>query len=97
MHHHAARAGLPLLFLLLLLAGCAAGTQQGGAGAEATADETPEVVRQAVAITQEIEADPDAADQILARHGLTVEQFEEMMYEISSDPALSRAYNAQID
>ena len=95
MRRHSALVVLSLL--LLLLAGCAAGTQQSGADTAATADETPEIVRQAVAITQEIEADPDAVEQILERHGLSVEQFEEMMYEISSDPALSRAYNSRID
>lgn len=53
----------------------------------------PESVQHAVAIAREIEATPDDTDAILERHGLTVETFEDMMYEISADPALSKAYN----
>lgn len=56
----------------------------------------PESVRQAVAVARDIEADPDDVDAILERHGLTAEKLEDLMYQISSDPELSKAYNAAL-
>jgi hypothetical protein len=89
-----------ILFLMLALgvAGCESQPRQVP---ETPADEAqsalPDVVQKAVAIAKEIEADPDAAEEVLERHGLDVEQFEGMIYEISADPELSRAYNAALE
>ena len=61
------------------------------------ASRAPDLVDHAVAIAKEIEAEPDATEEILARHGLDVEQFEAMLYEIGSDPELSKAYSAAFE
>jgi len=87
-----------ILLLAFGVAGCESQPQQA---AETPAHETqsalPDVVEKAVTIAKEIEADPDAVEEILERHGLDAEQFENMIYEISSDPELSRAYNAAME
>ncbi len=41
-------------------------------------------------------ANPEAADEILASHHVTLEQFEEMMYDISADPELTKAYETAL-
>lgn len=51
-------------------------------------------VKAAVAVAREISADPEHADEILARHGLDREKLDAMMYEIAADPALTDAYMA---
>ena len=63
----------------------------GDTPAEASVEE--DVLATAIAIAKEIEADPDAAEEILARHGLDAEGFEAMMYDIADDPEKSREYN----
>ena len=87
-----------LLLLAVGIAGCESPPRQA---AEAPAEEAsaapPDLVQQAVAIAREIEAEPDAVEEILERHGLDAERFEEMIYEISGDPELSRAYNAALE
>jgi hypothetical protein len=60
----------------------------------APAETAADIVTRAVAMAKEIEADPDSVDAVLARHEMTVEQFDQMMYDISIDPALSDAYAA---
>lgn len=89
------RAGL-LLFIgcCLIVAGCAAPEPEQPAQETAVTDVASDVVQRAVAIAKAIEADPDATEQILETHGLTADDFEQMMYEISADPALSKAYEA---
>jgi len=89
------RAGLLLLIgCCLIVAGCAAPEPEQAAQSTVAADATNDVVQRAVEIARAIEADPDAAERILEDHGLTVEQFEQMMYDISADPDLSKAYEA---
>lgn len=93
------RAGLLLLIgCCLIVAACAAPEPEPPAQEEAVADAPApsDAVQKAVEIAKAIEADPDAADQVLQSHGLTVEEFEQMMYEISADPALSKAYEAAL-
>jgi hypothetical protein len=48
--------------------------------------------RAAAALAREIQADPDAAAEILAARGMTEEEFESLLYEIAADPAASEAY-----
>jgi hypothetical protein len=57
----------------------------------------PEIVQTAVAIAKEIEADPDSVEAVLERHGLDPDGFDDMMYQISVDPDLSKAYNAALE
>jgi hypothetical protein len=80
-----------LIIVLSLAVGCAKPEEPEEVAAVETAADT---VTQAVAIAKEIEADPDSAEAILARHEMTVDQFDQMMYDISIDPALSDAYAA---
>lgn len=80
---------LCLIIGLSLALGCAKPEEpEEVAPAEAASD----IVTQAVAIAKEIEADQDSAEAILSSHEMTVEQFDQMMYDISIDPALSEAY-----
>lgn len=91
------RAGLLLLIVCgLVVAGCGAPAPEPPAEETAAAVATGDIVQRAVEIAKAIEADPDSAAQILEDHGLTVEQFEDMMYEISADPVLSKAYEAAL-
>ena len=93
------RAGLLLLVgCCLIVAGCAAPEPEPPAQEEA-AVEAPapnDLVQKAVEIAKAIEADPDATEQILEGHGLTADEFEQMMFEISADPELSKAYEAAL-
>lgn len=60
---------------------------------------TPAADKVAVAVTiaKAIEADPDAADTILADHGMTQGQFEDLLFEIAADPELSRRYASEME
>jgi hypothetical protein len=83
-----------VLLLLAVCAGCGGG--DAGSAPEAADDALPEIVQEAVDVARELDADPDDAEAVLERHGLDVESFEAMMYEISSDPTLAQAYTAQL-
>lgn len=93
-----------MLYALLVfaLAGCGAGdgASPDGVGeadsARIAAPAEGDVLATAIAVAKEIEADPDAAEDILARHGLDAEAFEAMMYDIADDPEKSRAYNEAV-
>jgi hypothetical protein len=66
-----------------------------GGGADKTATPStavPPKVAEAAALAKEIQASPDDADAILERHGMTRQEFEELMYDIASDEAMSVAY-----
>ena len=100
------RAGLLLSIVVLVLLVACGGTGSGdSAGIEsgsATAPDaapvgTDDPVSRAVEIAKAIEADPDSAEAVLERFGLTVEQYEELMYDISADPELTRAYQAALE
>ena len=67
----------------------AAATEAGPAGGSAQ-DE----VQMAAAIAVEIEAAPDRAVEILESHGMTPDQWQELMYEIAQDPVKADAYAA---
>lgn len=60
----------------------------GGSGAAAGK------VDKAVSIAKELRAQPDDAEKILERHGMSAEQWESLMYEIAGDPALAAEYEA---
>jgi hypothetical protein len=64
--------------------------ETGSAAATASAD----LVTRAAEISKAIEADPDAAEEILQRYEITVEEFEQLMFEIAADPELSKAFEA---
>jgi hypothetical protein len=81
-----------LTVAVLLVAGC--GTEQPQAETDTTpaAEALPPEVARAVAVARGIEANPAAADSILAAHGLTVAGLDSLMYVIAADSALSAAY-----
>jgi hypothetical protein len=85
---------LCLIIALAMALGCAA---PGGDDEEiASTAAGDDIVTQAAGIAREIAADPDSAEAILARHGMTIEQFDQMMFDISADPELSEAYAAAL-
>lgn len=51
-------------------------------------------VDKAITIAKELRAQPDDAEKILERHGMTAEQWEALMYDIAGDPALAAEYEA---
>ncbi len=73
-----------------LFGGCAASPE------DAAVEEQPDLVERAATIALEIEAAPEATEEILERHGLDVEEFEEMLMTISEDEELRKAYNARL-
>lgn len=48
----------------------------------------------AAAVAIEIQAPGADLDAVLARHDLTADTFEELMFEIAADPELTAAYQA---
>jgi hypothetical protein len=50
----------------------------------------------AATISKAVQADPDHADDVLRRNGMTEDQFEALMYEVAADPEMSREYNARM-
>ena len=57
-------------------------------------DPGSEKVQIAATVAKEIAADPEHADDVLAKHGLDRSKLEAMMFEIAADPALTEAYMA---
>ena len=60
-----------------------------GQTATENADAVSPKVEKAAAIANAIEADPDKADEILAKHSMTTESFRDLMYEIAADEKMS--------
>ena len=75
----------------LLLAACSGSADKSPASG-GTAPAIPEKAAKAARLAKELEANPDDADAILQRHGMTQQQFEDLMYEIAADETLSEAY-----
>jgi hypothetical protein len=85
--------------LFVFSLGCAGSEPEPAVEAEpeagsVTAAEPEDLVTRAAEIAAAIEADPDGAEEILQRHEVTIEEFEQMMFEIAADPELSKAYEA---
>ena len=87
------------LLMALLLAGCSGDGSQSGAADSAAAATTPEVVDStmalvapAAAVALALKEEPAKADSILAEAGLSIEQFEALMYRIAADTAARRFY-----
>ena len=67
----------------------ASGSMQAGSAMD------PRVER-AVMLAREIRKTPEQAETILADAGMTAETFDDLLYEISMDPELSRQYAAAL-
>lgn len=81
---------------LLALGACrpkAPEAAEGGAAAPAAAAELPPMVQHAVAVGKALEANPAAADSILAAHSLTRAGLDSLMYAIAADSAMARKYS----
>lgn len=90
------------LFITLAAAGCAGSPSTGDRAAEpsgtvpvaTTPAPTLEQAREAGADARAIEAEPSRTPEILTEHNMTAESLENLILEISKDPALSEAYEA---
>jgi hypothetical protein len=78
---------LALLSLLLVACGGTGESDNGGDGAAGKAGK-------AAAIADAIASNPAQMESILEKHGMTTEEFEALLYEISEDETLSNAYEA---
>ena len=76
-----------LLVSLLLVGWGQAGSGDGGSA-------VPDKAVKAAKIADAIAANPDQMESILEEHGMTTDEFEALLYEISEDEALSNAYEA---
>ena len=82
--------------LALALTGCGGQSyDQGGRqdAVEAAAQTAHDAVDAAVAVARELESGTQPAEQVLEEHGLTVDRFEELLYEISSDSELAKRFS----
>ncbi len=73
-------------------AAAAAEGGEPGEGADAAEESLDPKVEKAVTIANQISAEPDKADTILADAGMDREGFEQLLYEIARDPELSKSY-----
>ncbi len=97
---------LALLLVLLItaaLAGCSSDDQTSQAtdnqntteiADKLTADQQA-LVKQAAAMADAINDAPESLAKILADNHMTTKQFQTMIYRISADPVLSRAYKVE--
>lgn len=91
-------AGLALA-LAVFASGCA---KPASEDASMTADTTAQVAvtpaiekaREAGTMALAIEQEPDRTAAILAEHGMTQAEFEDLLYTIAQDPALTEEYEA---
>lgn len=88
--------------LTLALVGCGGPAHESGDSPTVTelADAAKQVggslaglFDKAVEVAREIETDSSSAEDVLKQHGLTVEKFEDVLYEISGDRELSEKFN----
>lgn len=101
---------IALLAIAVLLVGCEPATSEDDPGDEESAavedddeaaeesdEEVSELVvraRELAQLRDQIEANPDQLDELLEEAGLTEEELEEELFEISADPEASSAYSA---
>ena len=89
---------------LLAFAACAKAERSEGAPADSAAMAQPAPaapaadagVEKAIAVYRGIEANPAAADSVLAAHGLTQAGLDSLIYDIASDSARAAAYRNAI-
>ena len=85
------------LILAIVAAGCSSSSSNGDGSTEsavspATGAPTVEQAREAGTIARAIESDPGRASEILAKHGMTAESLDHLIFEIAKDPKLTEAY-----
>ena len=82
-----------LTALLLATAACASGEKKSDTTAAAAAPGNSRA-RTAASVANAIEANPAKADSILGAAGYTRDSFQQAMYEIAADSAMSAEYAA---
>lgn len=83
--------------LLLAATGCAGGGEQADPAAAGVAGATADRAVTAAAVANAIAANPAVADSILSVAGYTPDGFQQLMYEIAADSAMSESYAAARD
>jgi hypothetical protein len=53
-------------------------------------------VDKAAAVARALEAPGQTPDQVLQQHGMTEQQFNDLLFEIAEDEAMSAAYDAKV-
>lgn len=90
---------------LIALAGCSSSGSSSAPGPSVKTDPPAPAtmpsaasakVDKAAAIARAIQARPENADEILRQNNMTERQYEDLLYEIAADPAMSEAYNARM-
>ncbi len=94
---HSMIARALILGVALALAACG-GSEPAPAPEPAPTTEpaSTDVATTLAMIAKSIRADPDAYEAILARHGMTVEQFEKALYDVASDPEATARYHGAL-
>ncbi len=90
---------LACIVVFLSVQGCepeSSGTEEGATTTAAGA-EFDDPLATAVTVAQAVRENPDTAEQVLSEHGMTVEQFEALMYQIAADPELSAEFEAAME
>ena len=94
---------LPLILLATLALGnCSGGktdqeavtNESAAVGSAALTPDQEALVLKAAAIAVAIAAAPDNASTVLSDNNLTADEYEALIYRISADPVLARAYEA---
>ena len=89
-----------ILFAMLTLFGCGSGDteQQAVEDKEAVAEATSltseqlALVNKAAVVAIAITKAPETMSKVLAENNLTADEYQSLIYKISSDPVLTRAY-----
>lgn len=89
---------LSLSLVLLALTACGTAEPDGtpAAAPQAAAEAYDDLAKQAAMISRELRASPDDAEAILAKHSLSAEAFEAMLFKVAADPDLSKRYNEAV-
>ena len=80
----------------LVLAACTGDRSQASPRADSTSaaavDSSMLIIARGASVAISVDSAPQRADSILAAAGMTVEEYEQLMYRIASDSTLSRLF-----
>ncbi|MDP1660922.1 MAG: hypothetical protein Q8L55_03320 [Phycisphaerales bacterium] len=68
----------------------------GACGSTAVSGSQSLRVDTAVKIAKAVEANPDRAGAVLRENGMTADAYEDLMYDIAADPAMSAEFNSRM-
>jgi len=83
-----------ILVTIAICAGCSGGDKAENQAAETTTltAEQSKMINQAATIANAIALAPQTMAKVLADHKLTADEYKTLIYKISADPELSKAY-----